>query len=127
MLRAYNKEMGPQRITLCSYGFLRTEPYEPKFYGAHEGARYVTDKVDGERYVKDTIDWLIKKGELLEYRKEESIKVKHTFKHYRKTFPCREELYISDEFRESHYKKSNEKNKGKLSQSESEIFTACSY
>jgi hypothetical protein len=61
VLRAFNKNHGPTRITSCSYGFLRTEPYAPDEHPAHKNARFVIDKADGERYINHTIDWLIQK------------------------------------------------------------------
>jgi hypothetical protein len=61
VLRALRKEDGPARIVQSSYGFLRTEPHEPEVWEAHKNIRAWYDKVDGQMYVKDTIDWLIKK------------------------------------------------------------------
>lgn len=61
VLRALRKEDGPARIVQSSYGFLRTEPHEPEVLEAHQSIRPWYDKVDGLPYVKDTIDWLIKK------------------------------------------------------------------
>jgi hypothetical protein len=61
VLRALRKEDGPARIVQSSYGFLRTEPHEPEVWNAHQNIRAWYDKVDGQMYVKDTIDWLITK------------------------------------------------------------------
>jgi hypothetical protein len=61
VLRAFNKEQGPLRNTSCSYGFLRTEPYEPEEFAAHKNARCIIDKTDGEKYIDGTIKWLIQK------------------------------------------------------------------
>ena len=61
VLRALRKEDGPARIVQSSYGFLRTEPHEPEEWEAHKNVRAWYDKVDGQMYVKNTIDWLIKK------------------------------------------------------------------
>lgn len=61
VLRAFNKDHSPQRISQCSYGFLRTEPYEPDVVAAHKKVRCKIDQTDGERYVDGTIDWLIQK------------------------------------------------------------------
>ena len=48
-------------ITQSSYGFLRTEPHEPDNFQAHKEVRPTTDKLDGGKYVRHTIDWLVKK------------------------------------------------------------------
>jgi hypothetical protein len=61
LLRAFNKELGPDRITGCSYGFLHTELYEPDSVVAHRKVKCMVDKVDGERYIDSTIKWLINK------------------------------------------------------------------
>jgi hypothetical protein len=60
LLRALRKDDGPSRITQCSYGFLITEPYEPGEIEEHKNTIPRIDPVDGEKYVPDTIDWLIK-------------------------------------------------------------------
>jgi hypothetical protein len=61
VLRALEKEDGPARITQSSYGFLRTEPHEPEVLAAHKEVRPTIDKLDGKDYVRNTIDWLVKK------------------------------------------------------------------
>jgi hypothetical protein len=61
VLRALEKEEGPARITQSSYGFLRTEPHEPEVFQAHKEVRPTIDKLDGKRYIRNTIDWLVKK------------------------------------------------------------------
>lgn len=61
VLRALEKEEGPARITQSSYGFLRTEPHEPTVFQAHQEVRPTVDKLDGKKYVRNTIDWLVKK------------------------------------------------------------------
>ena len=62
VLRALNKSNGPARVSLSSYGFLRTEPHEPDCIEAHREVKKPTyDPLDGKHYVKNTIDWLVKK------------------------------------------------------------------
>ena len=61
VLRALRKEDGPARIIQSSYGILRTEPHDPKLYEAHKDARPYLEPLNGVKYVKDTIDWIIKK------------------------------------------------------------------
>ena len=61
VLRAFNKDNGPQRTIQCSYGFLRTETYEPNEIPAHAEAKPRIDKADGERIIDGTIDWFIQK------------------------------------------------------------------
>ncbi|KAF2175978.1 hypothetical protein K469DRAFT_608704 [Zopfia rhizophila CBS 207.26] len=112
VLRALKKNDGPSRITQCSYGFLRTEPYEPHFYEAHKRTKPRIDPVDGERYVHGTIDWLIKAGDELPPRHRVPITVKHTFNLARKHLICKEVLWVSDQKLESHYRHSHPNNRG---------------
>jgi hypothetical protein len=51
------------------------------------------------------------KDDTMPEAKEFKIKVKHTFKHTRKTLVCREALYVSDYRQESHYRKGHANNK----------------
>jgi hypothetical protein len=59
VLRASNKQDGPERIIRSSYGILRREPYDPNSVAHKRGTR-TFDRLDGVSYVKDTIDWVIK-------------------------------------------------------------------
>ena len=59
VLRALRKEEGPARVLQASYGFIRTEQYETQ--AEHVGQDPMTDKVDGKKYIDNTIDWVIKK------------------------------------------------------------------
>ena len=58
--RALNKEGGPKRISRSSYGFLRAEEYDKENTPAHTGIRPRIDNVDGKKYVRNTILWLMK-------------------------------------------------------------------
>lgn len=60
------KEDGPDRIAKSSYGFLRTEPYhdEPEMKEAHDSVKPDIDPLDNDEYVKDTINWFIKKASI---------------------------------------------------------------
>ena len=66
MLRALRKEDGPDRISKSSYGCLRTEPYNgaPEMEEAHQSVEPEIDPLDNDEYVKDTIDWFIKKASI---------------------------------------------------------------
>lgn len=68
VIRIVQKGGGPERITQSSYGFLRTEPYQPLFVDPldgercpHDGQRPYTDLLDGIKYIKNTIYWFIRK------------------------------------------------------------------
>jgi hypothetical protein len=58
--RALNKEGGPRRISRSSYGFLRAEEYDKENIPAHAKVKPRIDNVDGKKYVRDTILWLMK-------------------------------------------------------------------
>jgi len=60
VLRAYSKENGPASIPKLSYGFGITEMYDPETHEAHaEVLRPYIDKLDGIKYVQNTIEWLV--------------------------------------------------------------------
>ena len=110
VLRALDKDDGPARITNSSYGFLRSEPFGE--WPEHTGVRAHTDKLDGFRYVDNTIDWLVKKGHEVPFHAEYPITAYHIFSVKRKYFRCEEVLYVSDTCTESHYRVTHVKNKG---------------
>ncbi|KAK7998891.1 hypothetical protein PG991_014566 [Apiospora marii] len=58
VLRAFNKEQGPKRLARSSYGILRTEPFGE--CEEHEGLRPYYNPYDGQPYIKDTVDWILK-------------------------------------------------------------------
>ncbi|KAK7906417.1 hypothetical protein PG985_016423 [Apiospora marii] len=60
VLRAFNKEQGPKRLARSSYGILRTEPFGE--CEEHEGLRPYYNPYDGQPYIKDTVDWILKLG-----------------------------------------------------------------
>jgi hypothetical protein len=115
VLRALRKEDGPARIVQSSYGFLRTEPHEPEVWNAHQNIRAWYDKVDGQMYVKDTIDWLITKVSHVPSKMslvDQINQLGHRILSFLpfKNFPLW--LYVSDHSYESHYRKDHPKNKG---------------
>ena len=65
VLRAMNKSKGPARKILSSYGFLQTLPKDLETYPALMRIKATRDPVDGYDYVKNTINWLIKKVRVL--------------------------------------------------------------
>lgn len=66
ILRAFDTGEGLTRTSLCSYGLLRDELYEPEEIPAHSQIhKPKTDPADGEVYVTETIDWQIQKARSL--------------------------------------------------------------
>jgi hypothetical protein len=110
ILRAFNKEHGPARKINSSYGFLRSEPYGE--WPEHKNVKVFIDKLDGEEYVDNTIDWLVKIGQTVDYHAEYSITSHHLFATTWEDFKCEEILYVSDSCRESHYRRKHPKNRG---------------
>ena len=60
VFRAMNKDGGPERQLLSSYGFLIKEEYDPDERG-HQGAFVRLSDLDGRQYVDNCLRWLIKK------------------------------------------------------------------
>ncbi|KAH7310909.1 hypothetical protein B0I35DRAFT_397312 [Stachybotrys elegans] len=111
VLRALNKTQGPQRIARSSYGVLRAEPFGD--HGAHEGLTPSYDKLDGQPYIMNTIDWVLKLGHSVPSVWQcQPFLCSHTFAKNSRHFICREVLYVSDTSTESHYRLSHPKNKG---------------
>ncbi|KAF9772376.1 hypothetical protein IL306_009924 [Fusarium sp. DS 682] len=109
--RALNMANGPERIAQSSYGILRDEPYMS--YPEHEKQKYTYDKHDGERYIRHTILWVLKRGEKVPPVWETHFDSIHTIDfHPTDRLICVEKLYVSDRSTESHYKRSHEKNSG---------------
>lgn len=104
---------GPSRHTESSYGFLRSEPFEPTSRSEHVGARPFTNPEDGELYIQ-TIVWFMVKGKIIPHRHEfPPFPSFHNKALKEKQFLCEEVLYVSDEATESHYPLDHRKNKGK--------------
>ncbi len=142
ILRAWNKEDGPTRITKSSYGFQIMEEYSPETIKEHlEVKKPFYDKLDGRYYVRDTIEWhvfkvkastafhfvlllqlfignyllIIQKGQTVPTQAEYSLpSVYRIFQEKAKNFRCEENLWVSDEDVASHYKLTHLKNKGNI-------------
>lgn len=112
ILRALSKDHGPARIPQSSYGFLRSEPFGE--WPEHRGVRPSVEKLDGYKYVTNTIDWLVKKDskEPLPPHAEYAITAYHIFSTTRKYFRCEEILYVSDSSTKSHYRNTHPNNHG---------------
>ena len=99
---------------------------------AHKGATKYYDPLDGDVYIKNTINWFIKKGCTSKYQKlrvspitlsqgntvpYEAIypfRVSYTFPvDCTDKLVCKEILYVSDKRLESHYKKLHPNNSSK--------------
>ncbi|KAJ5161064.1 hypothetical protein N7492_006456 [Penicillium capsulatum] len=71
--RAINKKDGPKRKTMANIGILQTEQYNPVAFQGHRDAEPSRPSVDGQAYVEDTAQWIIRKGVTMawnEFRKE---------------------------------------------------------
>ncbi|KAI1373890.1 hypothetical protein F4677DRAFT_461746 [Hypoxylon crocopeplum] len=119
VLRALNKRMGPRRIARSSYGILRTEPYQRKEDGTletpeHKEAKPWTDPLDGLKYIKSTVEWVLKLGDEVDPVWEcEPLFCSHTFRVWPPVrLLCEEVLYVSDTSTESHYQLKHPKNAG---------------
>ncbi|KAL1794641.1 hypothetical protein ACET3X_006457 [Alternaria dauci] len=112
VLRALNKRFGPSRITQCSYGFIISEPYEPDHIEAHSRTKCRINGIDGERYVDETIRWVLQAGERVENMQAFIFPVKHTFPLTKKKLLSAEQLWVSDKSHPNHYRKTNAANKG---------------
>ncbi|KAH0556621.1 hypothetical protein GP486_005547, partial [Trichoglossum hirsutum] len=111
VFRALDKEGGPRREILSSYGFLRREEYDPKGCPAHVGVNPVYQRLDGKRYINNCIHWLIKKGEVVPPKQKYSLDAYQIFRADGEMI-VEEKLYVSDTSTESHYKLNHPNNEG---------------
>ncbi|KAK6080760.1 hsp70 protein [Seiridium cupressi] len=123
ILRGLNKDRGPLRFIRSSYGILRTFPWdENREEFLNSGlTKPRRNAVDGGHWVKDTIYWVLKRGDevvtLLANRrtervwKSEPISCMHSFLATSSKFICEELLYVSDSATESYYLRDHEKNR----------------
>ncbi|KAI0452302.1 hypothetical protein F5B21DRAFT_527159 [Xylaria acuta] len=119
VLRAFNKEQGPERRARSSYGILRTEPFyrgrdEPRNRPEYEGLNPFWDPDDGMPYIKDTVDWVLKLGDTVG---PAWYCLPFACSHTIRAWPprpllCKEVLYVSDRSTKSHYKLNHPNNQG---------------
>ncbi|KAJ5101578.1 hypothetical protein NUU61_003800 [Penicillium alfredii] len=65
--RSINKSQGPSRRTAANIGILQTEVYNPVDFQGHRDAEPSRPSVDGQEYVEDTAQWIIKKGVIMHW------------------------------------------------------------
>ncbi|KAJ5709840.1 hypothetical protein N7493_009432 [Penicillium malachiteum] len=65
--RALDKSNGPSRHTIANIGILQSEPYDPKKFLSHREAPPDRNSLNKKRYVYDTVQWIIKKGQLADF------------------------------------------------------------
>lgn len=112
VLRALNKERGPERHARSSYGIMRSEPYGE--HKEHVSAKATRNKLDGMLYVEETIDWVLKLGDVVPpVWKCAPFICCHIFPFSPDVnLQCEEVLYVSDRATESHFYRRDKKNKG---------------
>ncbi|KAK8071232.1 hypothetical protein PG997_011435 [Apiospora hydei] len=119
VLRAFNKEHGPQRFARSSYGLLRHLPkdvYDSKHQKRnHQDTNERTQPAPctGEPYVRITIEWFIKKNDMIpEDWTRKPIRCQHFVKRCEDPqLVVWEALYVSDSATASFFKKSHARNK----------------
>ncbi|KAK8876951.1 Hsp70 chaperone protein [Apiospora arundinis] len=111
VLRAFNKELGPKRMARSSYGILRTEPFRE--YEEHEGLHAYYNPYDGQPYIKDTVDWILKLGSEVPPVWKQSFDCEHLIPCWPvQPLICTELLYVSDHATQSHYRLKDARNTG---------------
>ena len=64
---------------------------------------------------------MLPKDDELSANEEFKITVKHTFAIHRRKLICKEELYVSDDFHEDHYRKGHAMNNGERAHTKSTV------
>ncbi|KAB2099689.1 hypothetical protein AG0111_0g12188 [Alternaria gaisen] len=117
IMRAQNKQLGPERIPTQSIGIYRhinweedsTDPCITKQKAQKDG--------EGEYVIKNTILWILKKGHdvIPRVHRVEAV-VRHLFSENTRYWKGQELLFISDSCTEDYWQRTSKHNKGKTTQ-----------
>ncbi|KAE8358632.1 hypothetical protein BDV27DRAFT_65963 [Aspergillus caelatus] len=110
VLRALNKEDGPRRKLRLNLGVCLSEPYNERFRG-HLEAHYFHNTLNRQKYVRDCMDWVIRKDRILNQGESAEIYMHRAFKPDEK-MTAYETIYFSDRRIFQHYPKDHPKNHG---------------
>ncbi|OGM45256.1 hypothetical protein ABOM_006452 [Aspergillus bombycis] len=110
VLRALNKENGPRRKLRLNLGVRVSEPYNERFKG-HKSARWSRHHLNGKKYVKDCMDWVIRKDQILNEGESTEIYMHRAFEPG-EDMTVYETLYFSDRPVHQHYHMDDDKNSG---------------
>ncbi|KAL3454207.1 hypothetical protein BJX65DRAFT_262995 [Aspergillus insuetus] len=110
LLRALNKDDGPRRKLRLNLGVCVTEEYNPKFEG-HCAAESFHHPLNGREYVKECIEWAIRKDRVLGQGENSSILMHRVFD-VDDEMAAHETLYFSDKKVHPHYEKDHWRNDG---------------
>ncbi|KAK8876940.1 Hsp70 family protein [Apiospora arundinis] len=121
VLRAFNKELGPQRFARSSLGFLRHLPHDvylskhQPYDHADAYERPRPAPITKEPYVRNTIEWFIKKDQIVpkDFTMNPIRMVHFIARCEDPKLVVWEAIYISDSAKDSHYKITHARNKGK--------------
>ncbi|KAJ4252954.1 hypothetical protein NW762_010863 [Fusarium torreyae] len=115
VVRALNKENGPERRARSSYGLIRLESKGPE-HGKHKG---YSNGLTKDEWL-NTIQWVIKKDDLIPRNRTVCIDAMTPFSFYDKEtglaftgpFTCTENIWLSHKANKDHYKRTHKYNRG---------------
>ncbi|KAL4786834.1 hypothetical protein BJX76DRAFT_320352 [Aspergillus varians] len=110
VLRALNKADGPRRKLRLSLGVCVSEPYDRRFNGHKAGPR-VENPLNQRGYVKECMDWVIRKDQVLGQTESAEIYMHRVFKPDEE-MAAYETIYFSDQPVFQHYRIDHPKNYG---------------
>ncbi|KAL4819764.1 hypothetical protein BDW67DRAFT_181481 [Aspergillus spinulosporus] len=110
VLRALNKEDGPRRKLRLNLGVCLTEPWNPKYAG-HRNAPWFRHPLNNKKYVKDCMDWVIRKDRVLGQRESAEIRLHRVFAPDEEMYAY-ETIYFSDQRVFQHYRLDDPRNSG---------------
>ncbi|GFF96078.1 hypothetical protein IFM47457_10691 [Aspergillus lentulus] len=110
VLRALNKENGPRRKLRLNLGVCLSEPYDERFPG-HLAAHWFNNHLNKKKYVKDCMDWVIRKDRVVSQGESAEICMHRTFE-LGQEMAAYETIYFSDQRVFQHYRIDNPKNRG---------------
>ncbi|KAL2824575.1 hypothetical protein BJY01DRAFT_256441 [Aspergillus pseudoustus] len=110
VLRALNKDDGPHRKLRLNLGVCVTEQFNPKFEGHVAGPSF-HHPLNGKEYVKECIEWAIRKDRVLGEKTRAKILMHRVFD-VDEEMAAEETLYFSDQMVYQHYRKDHWRNNG---------------
>ncbi|KAL5358283.1 hypothetical protein BJX96DRAFT_146278 [Aspergillus floccosus] len=102
VLRALNKEDGPRRKLRLNLGVCLSEPYNKRFQG-HSGAPWFRNHLNQKKYVKECMDWVIRKDKVLAKGESAEIRMHRAFE-LGQEMAAYETIYFSDQEVFQHYR-----------------------
>ncbi|RYN89541.1 hypothetical protein AA0120_g6203 [Alternaria tenuissima] len=117
IMRAQDKQLGPERIPTQSIGIYRHINWEEGSTDPCMTQQKAQKDGEGEYVIKNTILWIVKKGhDVIPRVHRVEVVVRHLFWEHARYWKGQEILFISDSCTEDYWQRTSKYNKGKTTQ-----------